>query len=204
MDEFVDILDDSGRFTGSVRLKSEAHRDGLWHRCFHCWVVYLPDSGEPELLLQRRATVKDTWPGRLDVSVGGHLSAGEDILDGVREMREELGLEASAKDLIPLGEQRVEREIPQGLDREFHGVFLYATKTPPEELTLQPEEVDSVVLITLKDAERFSRGLEVGGRELPGGGGSHAVRISPSETVHGSEEYFRWVVGRVRESVDGP
>ncbi|MGI8650921.1 MAG: NUDIX hydrolase [Rubrobacter sp.] len=197
MDEWIDVLDATGVKTGEVRLKSEAHRDGLWHRCFHCWVVYVPQGDEPMLILQRRAMEKDTWPGRLDVSVGGHLSAGEDILDGRREMREELGLNVEAEDLIPLGERRAERRIPQGMDREFHGVYLFISGTPPSQMKLQPEEVDSVVLVTFGDAVLFAGGSEVSATEFSKDGTSSPTNISPDETVNESEEYFRWAVAGI-------
>ncbi|HEX5913915.1 MAG TPA: hypothetical protein VFY54_12365, partial [Rubrobacter sp.] len=73
----LDILDESGLPTGEVVPKGEAHRLGLWHRCFHCWIC----GSDPEgsyLLLQRRAATKDTWPGYLDVTAAGHLASGEE------------------------------------------------------------------------------------------------------------------------------
>ncbi|WP_119070927.1 NUDIX hydrolase [Rubrobacter indicoceani] len=183
MDEWIDILDEVGNGTGEVRLKSEAHRDGLWHRCFHCWVVHRPENGEPSLLLQRRAMQKDTWPGRLDVSVGGHLAAGETILDGRREISEELGLEAPAGDLIALGERRVERTIAQGTDREFHGVFLFITEISPATLRLQPEEVDSLACVTLSDADKLPEGETVPATIYRNGAAPEKATVGLSEFV---------------------
>ena len=92
VDEKIDVLDARGLMTGEVTWKSEAHRLGLWHRCFHCWIVSPETStGGPYLFVQRRATGKETWPDRLDVTVGGHLGAGEEALNGIREVEEELG-----------------------------------------------------------------------------------------------------------------
>jgi isopentenyldiphosphate isomerase len=63
--------------TGEVAWKSEAHRLGLWHRCFHCWIVAPETSfGGPYLFVQRRAVGKETWPDRLDVTVGGTSGLG--------------------------------------------------------------------------------------------------------------------------------
>ncbi len=90
MDERIDILDAQGKQTGRVAWKSEAHRLGLWHRCFHCWIVS-PEtsSGGPYLFAQRRAAGKETWPDRLDVTVAGHLGAVEVTLEGgLREIEE--------------------------------------------------------------------------------------------------------------------
>jgi isopentenyldiphosphate isomerase len=150
--ELLDILDETGRSTGEVVPKSEAHRLGLWHRCFHCWIC----GSDPEgyyLLLQRRAATKDTWPGYLDITAAGHLSAGEETLDGLREVEEELGLRVDPTRLVPLGTRKVEQQIPGGRDREFHEVFLLADDTPPERLRLQKEEVEAVYRLELDDVE---------------------------------------------------
>lgn len=80
----VDVVDAAGEKTGRVVLKSEAHRLGLWYRCFHCWIL-APVSGSdgPYLFAQRRADQKDTWPGMLDVTAAGHLRASEETRDAL-------------------------------------------------------------------------------------------------------------------------
>jgi len=51
--------------------------------------------------LQLRAKNKKLFPNKWDVSVGGHISAGEEPLTtAVRETKEELGLEISREDLV--------------------------------------------------------------------------------------------------------
>ena len=57
------------------------------------------------LLLQRRAATKDTWPGYLDVTAAGHLASGEETVDGLQEVEEELGLWIEPERLVPLGTQ---------------------------------------------------------------------------------------------------
>lgn len=132
MDEKIDVLDGRGEKTGRIVWKSEAHRAGLWHRCFHCWILSPEtESVGPYLFVQRRAPGKETWPDRLDVTVGGHLGAGEEPLDGLREVEEELGLKVMSDELILLGTRRAELQIPAGTDREFQDVFLLVRPSPP-------------------------------------------------------------------------
>ncbi len=99
MDEKVDVRNERGERTGRVAWRSEAHRMGLWHRCFHCWIAAPGTaSGGPYLFVQRRAAGKDTWPNKLDVTIGGHLEAGESMLEGgLREVEEELGPRRSGR-----------------------------------------------------------------------------------------------------------
>ncbi len=197
MDEKVDILAGLGRPTGEVAWKSEAHRRGLPHRCFHCW-VYGAASGEPYLLVQRRAATKDTWPGRLDVSAAGHLQSGEEPLEGgLRELEEELGLRVEPERLIPLGTRRIEQEIPEGCDREFHEVFLLFDFTAPEEMRLQQGEVEAVLRVGLGDAEALDAGESVPAVEYAEGE-AFATRVHLSDFVPNEDDYLRRVAGAAR------
>ena len=202
MDERVDVLDEFGTRTGEVAWKSEAHRRGLWHRCFHCWVFGTEASGESYLLVQRRAAAKDTWPGYLDVTAAGHLAAGEGPLDGLRELEEELGLSVEPERLIPLGSRRIEQEIPGGCDREFHEVFLLFDPTPPERLRLQAEEVGAVLSMRLDLAEALGACESVPALEYAGGRAT-PVRVRPSDFVPNDDEYLRRVAGAARRILIG-
>lgn len=58
----------------------------------HIWIWRRGSSGI-EVLLQRRAKNKPTWPDYLDISVAGHIDSGESQLQAaVREAEEEVGL----------------------------------------------------------------------------------------------------------------
>lgn len=201
MDERIDVLDELGRFTGEIAWKSEAHRLGLWHRCFHCW-IFGSDSAGPYLLVQRRAAAKDTWPGYLDVTAAGHLAAGEEPLDGLRELEEELGLRVSPDSLIPLGTRRAEQEIPAGRDREFHEVYLLRDATPARDLRLQREEVASVVRISLEAAEGLRPGGSAPAEEFVDGE-SLSIAVGLSDFVPNEDGYLPRVARAARVALTG-
>jgi isopentenyldiphosphate isomerase len=201
VDELLDILDESGRPTGEVVAKSEAHRLGLWHRCFHCWICG-SDSEGPYLLLQRRAAAKDTWPGYLNITVAGHLSAGEETLDGLREVEEELGLRVNPGRLVPLGTRKVVQQIPAGCDREFHEVFLLVDDTPPERLRLQKEEVEAVFRLNLDDVEALYEMGSAPAREYAQGKTS-TTQIHLTEFVPQKEDYLAQAAGAARQLLSG-
>jgi len=201
VDELLDILDESGRPTGEVLAKSEAHRLCLWHRCFHCWICG-SDAAGPYLLLQRRAATKDTWPGYLDITAAGHLSAGEETLDGLREIEEELGLQVNPERLIPLGTIRVEQRLPVGYDRELHEVFLLRDDTPPDKLRLQKEEVESVYRLDLDDVEALYATGEAPAREYAQGKTS-TTRIHLTEFVPKNEDYLAQITSAARQLLSG-
>lgn len=58
----------------------------------HIWIWRRTDSGL-EVLLQKRATDKPTWPDFLDISAAGHIDQGETLAEAAyREAEEEIGL----------------------------------------------------------------------------------------------------------------
>lgn len=203
MDELLDVLDELGRPTGEVAWKSEAHRRGLFHRCFHCWVA--GEDGEGAyLLVQRRAAAKDTWPGRLDVTAAGHLQSGEGPLaGGLRELVEELGLKVGPERLIPLGTRRIEQEIPQGRDREFHDVFLLLDGTPPQDLRLQEGEVEAVLRVGLDVAEALDAGRGSAPATEYADGEATATRVGLSDFVPNQDDYLRRVADATRRVLAG-
>jgi isopentenyldiphosphate isomerase len=202
VDELLDVLDERGRPTGEAAWKSEAHRRGLWHDCFHCWIAG-EDAGGPYLLAQRRAAAKDTWPGYLDVTAAGHLRSGEEPLaGGLREIGEELGLRVEPGSLIPLGTRRIEQEIPEGHDREFHEVFLLLDPTPPEDLRLQEGEVEAVLRIGLGDVEKLGASGDVAAVEYAEVGIS-ATRVRLSDFVPNEDDYLRRVARAARRLLAG-
>ena len=95
MEELVDLLNANGEKIGVVE-KSEAHKRGLWHRVVHIWIL----NSNRQLLIQKRSKQKSFYPNVWDVSVGGHVGAGENAVDAsLREVFEEIGVSLSAKDL---------------------------------------------------------------------------------------------------------
>lgn len=154
MSEKFDIYDAKLNHLG-VKDRDEVHRDGNWHRTFHCWVIYRDDAGLDWVIMQKRAANKETFPNKIDVSAAGHLSAGESPLDGVREIEEELGLQVDPADLIPAG-RRV-TVIPHGeiLDCEVAEVFLYICDQPLQDYVYQEDELAGLVRVNPDEVLRL-------------------------------------------------
>lgn len=148
MDEFIDILTAEGKPTGKIALKSEAHKNGWFHATAHIWFF----TSDNQILLQKRALTKKVFPGIWDISVAGHIAAGEEILQGAkREILEEIGLELQEKDLIKIGTRIHQVSHENGIqDNEHHHIFIAELKTSVEKLTPQEEEVTGLKLWNLK------------------------------------------------------
>ena len=73
--EYFDVCDAAGEPTGAVVARDVAHREGIRHRTAHVWVVRRV-GGRWQVLLQKRAAHKDSFPGKYDTSSAGHVRAG--------------------------------------------------------------------------------------------------------------------------------
>ena len=97
----------------------------------------------------RRTGYVKSCPGYYDTSSAGHIPAGaEPLPSALRELKEELGLDARPEELIPAGTFRIryEKEFHGRLfrDNEFTFVYVYAGPVDEDALVLQESEVDEV------------------------------------------------------------
>ena len=142
-DEYIDIVDANGKFTGQVALKNEAHKQGWYHNTTHVWIY----NRSGEILLAQRSLEKKIHPGLWDVSSAGHVDSGETILDAaLRELEEELGIVLPMDNLIKIGIFKHETVYGGGAirDFEFHHAFIVQWTGSLDILRLQPGEVDDV------------------------------------------------------------
>lgn len=144
MEEWVDIWTPAGTPSGQKALKAEAHRQGLFHPTVHIWIV----NSSQEVLLQLRHPLKETYPSLWDISVAGHLLAGEDpTIGALREIEEEIGLQVTSETLTLIGLRKSEIHHPSFTDREFHHIYLLKGDFTNVEFQLQPSEVADITWI---------------------------------------------------------
>ena len=113
--ELFDICNEEGQPIGGMVERSHAHAEGICHRTAHVWVVRMVD-GKYQVLLQKRAEDKESFPGCFDTSSAGHIQAGDEPLESaIRELEEELGIHTSPEQLNYAGKFHIHYEM------EFHG-----------------------------------------------------------------------------------
>jgi isopentenyl-diphosphate Delta-isomerase len=154
MDELLDIRDEFGQPTGKTTLKSEAHKKGLFHATVHIWFY----TATGEVLFQKRSATKETFPNYWDVSVAGHVLAGETIEDAaLREVKEEIGITILKTDLVKIDVRKNINRHPNGIiDCEFQNVFLCKLDVDLHVLKKQDEEVDALCLLSLEEFTYFT------------------------------------------------
>ncbi|SFR31177.1 Isopentenyldiphosphate isomerase [Robiginitalea myxolifaciens] len=164
-EEWIPIWEPDMTPTGRTALKAEAHRNGWWHPTVHIWCF----DAARNVLVQRRSASKKTFPGLWDVSVAGHVSAGEEIVDAaLREIQEEVGYEAKAGDLKLLGIFPERNQHPGGIeDYEFHHCFTLEMPLPHPQLTPETGEVDALAWVQLLTLTQETLGLTAPGKYVP-------------------------------------
>ncbi|KAL9265775.1 Nudix hydrolase 3-like protein [Drosera capensis] len=152
-EEYLDVLDKSGQKTGVSKPRKEVHRDGDYHKSVHVWIY---SESTQELLLQRRADCKDSWPGQWDISSAGHISAGDSsLVTARRELQEELGI-VLPKDAFEFLFVYLEEWVTNDgtfVNNEFNDVCLVTTldPIPLEAFVLQETEVSAVKYVHFED-----------------------------------------------------
>ena len=151
-EEMVDVVDEEGSPTGERVARREADREGLWHLTVHVW-VYTPQG---EVLIQKRSEEKRIFPGKLDVSVGGHVLAGETATGAcVREVREEAGMPITENDPEFVKRFRTTlRPEPGWTKNQIHEVFTLRYDGDKRALEPQEGEVDEFLFLPFEEVER--------------------------------------------------
>lgn len=192
MSELLDIYDEHQVHIG-VKERAAVHRDGDWHKVFHCWVVYRGADGVDYVVMQKRGPDKDTFPNLLDITAAGHYQAGEDIGDGIREVQEELGISVSFDDLVPLGQHIGVTNYIKLIDRQFCDVFLLVHLQDIREYHYQKEELDGLVVFSITDGLKLFNG-EVGSILVKATGfGVDELNVSEEDFVPRTDDYIQRV-----------
>lgn len=144
--EILDIFNNSNTCVDTAP-RDQAHTDGLWHRTVNFLVV---DSQAGLVFFQNKKNKRIDEDFFVQIN-GGHITAGETIEEGFRELQEELGVE---KDQI---ESRLAGVIPTSVDlgaefklREFMYYYYTDINSATEQIytRLNSKNVESTAFIS--------------------------------------------------------
>lgn len=94
--------------------------------------------------MQKRASVKSSFPNYWDTSSAGHVISGETSIEGaIRETKEELGIDTSEKDY------EFVFEYISDVTWELGQVYIIKININIEDINLQEDEVDEVKWLSL-------------------------------------------------------
>jgi len=205
--EPFDLIRADGVSLGRTKPRAAVHRDGDWHRSLHVWVAGRDVDGAPWLLFQRRGLGKDTWPGLLDPTVGGHYRAGEGLAQALREVEEEIGVPAALADLRRLGTRVCVHEDEAGVcDHELQDVFLRRDDRPLTAYRPHPAELAALVRLPLAPLLAFLVGeaITVAGEALsPGAAAPVPTVVAAGDFIPNVDQYVYRVAVAVAAAFRG-
>lgn len=150
MTELLDILDENGKITGQVESKQTIYNNGYWHRSVQIWVI----NDNQELLMQKRNPYKKTFPNLWAISTAGHVLSGETSRQsGIRELKEELDIDAKEEELEYLFTMKRTQPYNSSYIRVFDDVYLLKRNIDVDKTKLQVEELTDIKYIYYKYLE---------------------------------------------------
>src|SRR3990167_8797159 len=91
----LNIVDENDEIVGKST-REEIHQKGLLHREIHIWFI----TPKGEIVFQHRAKDKDTYPDKLDATIGGHVEPGMSYEEtALKEAEEETGIKINPSNL---------------------------------------------------------------------------------------------------------
>ncbi|MEK4972294.1 NUDIX hydrolase [Niallia sp. FSL R7-0648] len=150
--EMIKIYDEQKNPLG-ITSRDIVHQKGYWHDTFHCWFLK-NENNIDYIYFQLRSKVKNDFPNLLDITAAGHILANETVGEGIREIKEELGMDVSMEDLELIGVIKDCIITENFIDKEFGNVYMYRVNEEPV-YKLQKEEVSGIVRTKFKNFYDF-------------------------------------------------
>lgn len=160
---FIKILNDKNEEIGCIS-REYVIPMGLRHQIGRV-IVYCRNN--KSVLLQQRSLNKSTMPGAWDTSSSGHIDAHEESFEGtVRELKEEIGIDASRLELQYVGEYNTYEKLDDGiLDRQTV-VYALLIDNPTEiSFTVDPIELETIDWIELSKIDDLGDQMTKGAKQ---------------------------------------
>mgnify|MGYP001439654077 CR=1 FL=1 len=160
MEEKLEVVNEKDEVIGSAS-REEIHQKGLLHREVHVYFV----TADNHIIFQRRGWHKDTYPGLLDATVGGHVAPGESYLGTViRETAEETGLKLAPQDfrLILKNRRRSFDEKTGATNNCLGESYLYLFSGRAEELRVEAGDGAGFEAWSFEDIEKADADASAG------------------------------------------
>lgn len=135
--ELIKIVDEKGKFTGTIMDKDKAHDLNLLHWEVGMFII----NNNKQVLLQKRCANKRFAPNKWALCAG-HVDADEEFeIAAIREIREEIGLDVSANELHLLEKMDVQkRNLNSNIMRYYYAIC----NKKENEFKIQEEELSQV------------------------------------------------------------
>ena len=160
-EEMLEVIDEGNNSIG-LETRDTIHRKGLLHREINLWFL----TPKAEIIFQHRAKDKDTYPDKLDATVGGHVEPGMSYEEtAIKECEEETGLRLRPADLIELP-QTIKSSYDSSTSKTNNVIrnnYAYVYSGPISDLRIEAGKsegfeawpIDSLGRLSAEDNDRF-------------------------------------------------
>ena len=149
--EYLDVYNDKHEHIG-VCEKKLVHKLGLWHDVFTCQII---NPKKKTMFFQIKNHSHNDLHDKdlIEITVGGHYKSGEKIENGIREIKEETGLDVKYEQLFSLGIRQVSTTVNENyIIREFQHIFLLPLDISATDFKeFDKEEVKDIVEINIEE-----------------------------------------------------
>ena len=137
--EVLDLYNENAEPTGRTILRGAPIKNGEYSLSVHMFIY----NSKGMFILQKRSKKKKSLPGVWGVTCGAAMSGEDSISAGIREAKEELGLELEPESF----------EFIEKIKRRYSFVDIYFIKAKFDisKCVLQKEEVESIKLSSPKE-----------------------------------------------------
>lgn len=146
MSEILDVVDEQNEVIATAS-REECHEQKLRHRGVQVFII----NSEGDMFIQKRSNNKDIFPGLYEGSLTGHVLSKESYIDAaIRELKEELGIDAKEEDLKELFEFKMLFENEHELIKTY---LMYYDG----QIQIDNEEVISGEFIPIDDLQKRTK-----------------------------------------------
>lgn len=157
MDEYkqmLEVVDEEDNVIG-LETRVKIHKEGLLHREIHVF-FFTPNN---EIIFQHRAKDKETYPDKLDATVGGHVEPGDSYeKTAIKESKEETGINIDHKKLILLAKiKRKSFDKVTGLiNNTIRSQYAYLYEGSISELKIEEGKAEGFEVWKIEDLSHLS------------------------------------------------
>ena len=152
--EMLEVVDENDNVVG-LETRAKVHQDGLLHREIHIW--FLTPQGE--IIFQHRAKDKDTYPDKLDATVGGHVEPKMSYEEtAIKECKEETGIDIDLSKLLFLRKMRKKSfdEVTKLTNNTIRSQYAYLYNGTISELQIEEGKAEGFEAWKIDDLPNLS------------------------------------------------
>jgi len=154
--ELLEVIDENDNIIG-LETREKVHKDGLLHREIHIWFI----TPNGDMIFQHRAKNKDTYPDKLDATVGGHVEPNMTYEEtAIKECKEETDIDIDISKLLFLKKMKKKSfdEVTKLTNNTIRSQYAYLYEGHISDLHVEEGKAEGFELWKINDLSNLSDG----------------------------------------------